>query len=54
MRTGRPTNDPKQEMLKIRVNAETKSLLEKESTKTNKSISEIVRIAIENYFEKYA
>ena len=46
MRTGRPTTDKKDRVVKVRVSEEMYKDLETESKKTGKSISEIIRECI--------
>ena len=46
MRTGRPTTDKKDKVVKVRVSEKMCKYLEIESTKTGKSISEIIRECI--------
>ena len=46
MPRGKVTSDPKTEVIKVRVNIETRMLLEKKSEKTKKTISDIIREAI--------
>lgn len=43
MKTGRPTNDPKSEVIRIRLNVEMKSWLESKSKSTGKSASQVIR-----------
>lgn len=46
MRTGRPTEDKKDNVIKVRTGEEIKRYLELESKRTGKSISEIIRCCI--------
>jgi len=47
MRTGRPTADKKDNVIKFRISEEMNRFLENESKKTGKSISETIRCCIE-------
>lgn len=47
IRTGRPTNDPKQYVLSVRMNMDTKKQLDDVSAKHNEPVSELVRKYIE-------
>lgn len=47
MSRGRKTDDPKPIYLSVRVNHETKTELDMKSEKTGKTVSEIIREAIE-------
>ena len=46
MRTGRPTSESKNNVVKIRVSEDMRKYLETESSKSGKSISEIIRDCI--------
>jgi predicted DNA-binding protein len=46
MRTGRPTTEKKDNVVKVRISEEMNKYLEKESKKTGKSISEVIRCCI--------
>ena len=46
MRTGRPTTDKKDNVVKVRISEEMNKYLETESKKTGKSVSEIIRECI--------
>ena len=46
MRTGRPTDDPKEYRLNVRVNEETYNVLEMIAQKEDKSVSEVIRDAL--------
>ena len=46
MRTGRPTDDPKEYRLNVRVNEETYNILEMIAQAEGKSISEVIRDTI--------
>ena len=43
MRYGRPTNDPKEHMIQLRINDETKAYLDKESKSKGITVSVLVR-----------
>lgn len=43
MPKGRPTTDPKGDSIRVRVNNDMRMLLEKESLRSGKSISQIIR-----------
>ena len=47
MNTGRPTDDPKKATVKVRINEDMAEWLDKESRKTGKTISELIRDGIE-------
>lgn len=49
MTKGRPTTDPKGDSIRVRVNDDMRMLLEKESLRSGKSISQIIRDLIMNY-----
>ena len=46
MRTGRPTTDKKDNVVKVRISEKMNKYLEIESKKTGKSVSEIIRECI--------
>ena len=46
MRTGRPTTEKKDNVVKLRVSEEMIKYLETESRKTGKSVSEVIRCCI--------
>lgn len=53
MRKGRPTDDPKEYRLNVRVNEETYDALERIALKEDKTISEVIRNALESlYFDQ--
>lgn len=47
LNTGRPTDDPKKATVKVRINEDMAEWLDKESRKTGKTISELIRDGIE-------
>ena len=49
MAKGRPTTDPKGDSIRVRVNDDMRVLLEKESLRSGKSISQIIRDLIMSY-----
>lgn len=49
MTKGRPTTDPKGDSIRVRVNDDMRMLLEKESLRSGKSISQIIRDLIMSY-----
>lgn len=49
MAKGRPTTDPKGDSIRVRVNDDMRMLLEKESLRSGKSISQIIRDLIMSY-----
>ena len=49
MAKGRPTTDPKGDSIRVRVNDDMRILLEKESLRSGKSISQIIRDLIMSY-----
>lgn len=49
MTKGRPTTDPKGDSIRVRVNEDMRMLLEKESLRSGKSISQIIRDLIMSY-----
>ena len=49
MAKGRPTTDPKEDSIRVRVNDDMRMLLEKESLRSGKSISQIIRDLIMSY-----
>lgn len=53
MNTGRPTTDPKGESLRVRINADTRNRIDKISSQTGESISEIIRKAIREYISRF-
>lgn len=53
MRTGRPTDDKKDYRLNVRVNEETYKKLDKIAQAEGKTVSEVIRNALERlYFDK--
>lgn len=52
MNHGRPTADPKGEVIRVRVNDNTKSCLTKLSSRTGESISEIIRKSVDEYLSR--
>lgn len=53
MSTGRPTIDPKGEVMRVRINAETRNRLNKISSQTGENISEIIRKAVIQYISQF-
>ena len=49
MTKGRPTTDPKGDSIRVRVNDDMRMLREKESLRSGKSISQIIRDLIMSY-----
>ena len=49
MTKGRPTTDPMGDSIRVRVNDDMRMLLEKESLRSGKSISQIIRDLIMSY-----
>lgn len=52
MAKGRTTIDPKGDSIRVRVNDDMRILLEKESLRSGKSVSQITREALAEYFRK--
>lgn len=53
MNIGRPTADPKDESLRVRINADTRNRLNEISSQSGESISEIIRKAIQEYISQF-
>lgn len=49
MRTGRPTSDKKDRIIKVRINADTENFLTAYAGRNNMTVSEIIRAAIDNF-----
>lgn len=52
MNTGRPTTDPKGEIIRVRINVETRDKLRERAAQNDISISEVVRKAIKEYIRQ--
>lgn len=52
MNCGRPTTNPKGESIRVRITEEMKIKLNKQSSQTGKSVSQITREALTQYFRK--
>lgn len=53
MSPGRPTIDPKGEVMRVRINSETRNCLNKISSQTGENISEIIRKAVIQYISQF-
>ncbi len=53
MSPGRPTTDPKGEVMRVRINSETRNCLNKISSQTGENISEIIRKAVQEYINRF-